>query len=348
MDFLKKFNLKPEELLKKAAIVFVVFIVIAFVLSLVGTSLGPLWSGNRVISISPTMGVSQSYDSVVYSGKEAYGESYGGSPAELSIRNAMPIYPMPGGTTGNTAEKFEVTDYSVFIETRDKKDTCAELLSMKSLEYVIFENANESSTNCSYTFKVEHTHLEEVLAKVKALDPKEISENSYTIQQQVSDFTSQIEILQKKKTSIDETLKNALRSYDEITAIATRNQDTASLAKIIDSKIQLIERLTQESININQQLEYFTRSKAEQLDRLDYTYFHVSVYENKYIDGEVLKDSWKMAIKNFVSTINRALQDATVNVLALFFILVPYIIYFFILLVVGKYVFRAARYIWNK
>ena len=184
--------------------------------------------------------------------------------------------------------------------------------------------------------------------KLKALDPKDLSENTYTIKSQIDDFTSETEILEKKLASIDATLKSALNSYDDISAVATRNQDAASLAKIIDSKFAIIERLTLERLNISAQLERYSRTKAEQLDKLEYTYFHVNVYENKFVDGENLKDSWKASIRNFVHTVNQALQDATLNVIAFLFVIIPYIIYFFILLFIVKYIWRGARYIWNK
>jgi len=120
------------------------------------------------------------------------------------------------------------------------------------------------------------------------------------------------------------------------------------LAKIIDSKIGIIERLTQERININAQLERLERSKAEQLDRLDYTYFNVYVLENKFIDGDNLKDSWKIAVKSFIRDVNGVIQDITINLVSLLFLILQYIIYLFIILIVVKYGWRLAKYIWRK
>ena len=106
--------------------------------------------------------------------------------------------------------------------------------------------------------------------------------------------------------------------------------------------------MTQERININQQLDYLARAKTEQMDRLEYTYFSVSVYENKYVDGKNIKDSWQAAVKNFVFTVNRAVQDASINLVGLLFVLIPYLFYALIVLVAAKYGWRLVTYIWKK
>jgi Na+/H+-dicarboxylate symporter len=59
-------------------------------------------------------------------------------------------------------------------------------------------------------------------------------------------------------------------------------------------------------------------------------------------------DSWQQAIEQFFLTVNKALQDATINVLGFLFVLAPFVLYFFILVVFAKYGWRLARYVWKK
>ncbi len=360
MDFLKKFDTSPKNVFKMAGILFGGIFLLALVLSIGKSMFGSFGRDSVHFSVAPgapmmSGGMEGGNVTYGYAGQDAYAtkemSSYSiADRATLSVRNVMsPIMPpVFGGTVGNMAESFEVTDYTATIETRDKEETCKAVLDLKTLSYVIFENSNESDTNCNYRFKVEKNRVGEILALIKNLDPRDLSENSYTIKQQIDDFTSQEEILENKKASIDETLQSALAAYNEITRLATDNQDTASLAKIIDSKIQIIERLTSETISINAQLEQLARAKADQLDRLDYTYFSVNVYENKFIDFGSIGDSWKQALKNFFYTINEALQDATINVIAFIFLIVPYLIYIFILLYIAKHGWKLAKKIWKK
>ncbi len=347
LEFLKNFNLKPLNIFKAVVLGIFGISALVFVFSMINSSVRPLLSGGMREVSAPSF--YPAYDSADGFAGESMGLSKGGVAASLSIRNISPIVPpMQQGTVGNNAEDFEVTDYSAFIETRNKKETCAQIADLKSLKHVIFEVSSESDVNCSFTFKVEHARSAEILAIIKSLKPKDLTENTQTIKRQLDDFTNQTDILKKKLVSIEETLQSALSAYDQITALAIRTQDASSLAKIIDSKVQIIERLTQERININQQLDYLARAKADQMDKLEYTFFNVSVYENKFVDVKNIKDSWKAAIKDFFYNVNQAVQDASINLLAILFVAIPYIIYCLLLLVGAKYGWRLVKYIWKK
>jgi chromosome segregation ATPase len=221
-------------------------------------------------------------------------------------------------------------------------------MELKAKSYVIFENSNNYDRGCNFTFKVQHDHVAEVLAWINDLDPKRLSENTYTIKRQIDDFTSEEEILRKKRDSIDETLRSATAAYEEVTRLATQTRDAGSLAEIISSRIDIIERLTQERININEQLDRLSRAKADQLDRMEYTYFHVDVAENKYVDLEAIRESWKQSIRDTVFAINQAIQGVTINLIGLFFILIQYALYALILLVIAKYGWQIALYLWRR
>ena len=346
MKFPNNFELKPANILKIVGLglVFIIIIVVGF--RLVGStfsSFAPEYSLKGVTS----------QGMMALSTKADVSEDYARDSVGLSYQNVVTsnseMVPADGGLVmGDDAEDFEVSEYYANIETRNLEKTCQEVAALKSREDVIFESANEYEKSCSYTFKVKHGSVEEILAVIKDLDPKELNESTYTIKKLVDDYTSELEILEKKMASIDDTLNNAVKSYDNITSLATRVQDVETLAKIIDSKIGVIERLTQERININAQLERLTRSKAEQLDRLEYTYFNVYVLENKYINGQDLKDSWKAELKSFVRDVNSIVQDITINLVTLLLLILQYIIYLFIILVVAKYGWKFTKYIWKK
>ena len=341
MEFLNKYNLTVGKVVKMVFIGLGLIIAFALVAQLVKV---PFGSG----SMGGFGGVMSGAPAYNMMAQDSYSEGVSYS-AKLSTRNVSPIMPpRPSGSTGNDAESYEVTDYNAQIETRNLAETCGEVTGLKALDYVIFENASQSDRQCNYTFKVEHTYVEEILAAIKELDPKDLTKNTYTIKRQVDDFTSEIEILTKKRDSIDKTLESALRAYDEITAIATRTQNAEALAKIIDSKIGIIERLTQERININATLDQLSRAKSEQLDRLLYTYFHVNVYENIYFDWENIVDSWNAAIKNLVRSINSVLQSVTTGLLSFLLWLLPFIVYGFIIVFVVKYGWRWVKAIWQR
>lgn len=342
MNFLEKYNLKTSTILKIAGLAIVGIIVVMFAFSMIGASLKSLTGNQTSSGLSKGM---PAYDSVT---QESAGLSMGLSVRNVASSPSKIVPPSPDVTTGDNAEEFEVTEYNANIETRHLDKTCAKVAGLKAKDYVIFESAGEYDQGCNYVFKVKKANVAEILAVIKEMDPKDLAENTYTIKALVEDFTSEIEILQKKLSSIDETMKKAVAAYDEVGALATRIQNVETLTKIINNKIDIIERLTQERININSQLETIARAKAEQLDRLEYTYFRINIIENKFIDGENLADSWKAAVKEFVRNINQVIQDITVNLIAFLFVMLQYAIYLLILLVVVKYGWKLIKYIWKK
>lgn len=342
MNFLEKYNLKISTILKIAGLAIVTIIVVVFAFSLISAALKSL-TGNQINGIA--LKGMPAYDTAM---PESTGISVGLSDRNVASAPSTISMPKPGATIGDDAEEYEVTEYGAIIETRQLDKTCGQVIGLKAKDYVIFENANEYDKGCNYVFKVKKANVEEILAVIKGINPKNLTENTYTIKKLVDDYTSEIEILQKKLASIDETLKKATNAYDEIASLATRVQNVESLTKIINNKIDIIERLTQERININAQLERIERSKAEQLDRLKYTYFRVNISEDKFIDGKNLKDSWKIAVKQFVNDVNQVFQDITVNLVALLFLLLQYAIYLLIIIVVAKYGWKLAKYVWSR
>lgn len=339
------------QVLKAAGAALVGIILLLLVFQILGSSFRSLsqgLSGAVPGMAAPSMGLGGGY---AYDSSEAayYGKEEDGM-AELSVRNAaaMRPVPQPSSPSGTGAEDYEVTEYNASIETRRLGDTCASFEALKAREDVVFESANAYDRGCSFTFKVEKASVEEVLAWLRDMRPRELSENTYTIKRQIDDFTNEEEVLLKKRSSIDDTLESALAAYDDITRLATNTQNAEALARIIDSRIQLIERLTGERININEQLDRLARAKADQLDRLDYTYFYVSVYENKYIDAEQLRDSWKQALRDFVRQANEVVQGITINLLLLLFFMAQLAVYALIALFAAKYGWRFAKYLWYR
>lgn len=350
-NFIKDFRPTPVNIAKVAGLIVLALLVLAFVLQIFAPSLP--------VTLAPSMPSRDDYASggagygatMGYDGDYAkYEESMTYPGASLSTRNvaSSPLPPTYPQSSGNDAEKYEVTQYNASIETRRLEETCNEFAELKAKEYVVFENANAYDRGCSYTFKVERAHVEEVLGWLRAMNPKHLNENTYTIQSQVEDFTSEEEILKKKLAEIDRTLASATAAYDEVTRLATQTRDASSLASIISSRLDIIQRLTQERLNINEQLDRLARAKEQSLDGLEYTRFYVDVTENKFIDGKQLGESWKQAVRDLVRVVNEAIQGVTINLIALFFLLLQWALYALILLVIAKYGWQIAKRIWHS
>ena len=363
MNILQSLKASPKQLLKALGIAIVVVIVLAILLRLLGFSgspasmfYGALNSANRAFGPSYQESAG-SYGSATISGyadmaaSDSVGsyKSYDVSQGiSLSPRNISPVPPTNPGTTGSDAENYEVTQYHATYETKDLKKICGEFTKLKPFDYVIFENASEGDTSCSYTFKVAKQHVAQMVEIIKSLNPRDFQEERYTIKRQIEDFTSEQQILEARLKNIDDTLRTAMTAYDEISRLSTQTRDADALARVINSKIQTIQQLSQQKIDVSTQLERLSRSKAEQLDRLDYKYFYVSIYELKYIDGEELGRSWQQAVKSFVYNVNGIVQDISIGLVAFVMLIVQYVLYLVIVLLVAKLLWKFALWVWKK
>ena len=342
MQFLEKYNLSWKHIVVFAGLLLGVAIVMTLLQGLNPglTPYGQFGGGMDTVSSMP-------YQSDGVSRDESYAYK------NPSIRNVMPtMESMPpvtnGYATGNTSEDFEVKEYSAQIETRDLDRDCGVVRALKVRTDVIFESANEYHRGCSYTFKVEKTGQEEVLARIEELKPKELVEHSYTIKREVDDYTSEIQILENKLASLDTTLSDAVVSYDNITTLATNRGDVESLAKIIESKLMLIERLANARIETSNQLERTNRAKAEALDHLAYTYFTVNLYENTFVDGEAIKDSWKQSVQQFMREANTFVQEVSIGLVTFVLTILKFVLYALIVLFVFQLGWSYVRGTWRK
>lgn len=338
MEFLRKLDLSGMQFLK---IIFL-FVLSLVVLNVFSKTLFPNETSSALRQVSNSVSSPSAMDSGMAMGYEME-DAY----SQKMVNPIMPpIY--NGYVPGNDAGDFEVTDYSVTIETRNLTNDCQAIADILSRADVVYENSGEYEQGCNYTFKVEKESVDEVLALIQELNPKYLNENSYTIKKEVSGYTDEIEILETKLASLDKTLEEALASYEVVSKQATNAGDIASLTSIIDSKLNMIERLNSSKLDTISQLERLNKAKTESLERLTYTYFNINVYENKFVDGQQLKDSWKVAVQELGQDINTWFQELTLGLVALMLMIVKFAIYGLILLFVARPSFTFVKKVWNN
>jgi hypothetical protein len=343
METFKNIDFKKISIPKLIGLILLGLIIFIIATSLIGFAFRTAFNTGGGYSFSP--GSAPRHYAGEMMEEAHYDEEYS---MKLSASNIMPPPYPDTNTTGNDAESYEVTEYNGHIKTGNLNKACDTLETLKDFGYVIFENANRNESNCNYTFKVENQEVPSIIEVIKGLKPESLNENTHTIKTLVEGYTSEVEILEKKLSSIEETLLDAQRAYDQVEVLATRTQDVESLAKIIDSKIQLIERLTNERINIKERIDRLNREKADQIDRLNYTYFGVYVTESNLVDLRGLKNSWEWEIKRFVNEFNGVLQKITINLIGFLLQLSWIALYLVLALFVVKYGWRGAKYIWRK
>lgn len=287
-----------------------------------------------------------------YASEESADAGYfnnGPSSKSLSGNTVDSIYePRPTYNSGTNAEEFEVKNYYGTIESKNLEKDCAGVSGLKSRADVIFESSNQSEESCYFRFKVKKETEEDILSLIKAMNPKNLTASINTIKAAVEGVSNELEILTKKLQSIEETLTNAQTSYDGISKLATAQNDPETLAKIIDSKLSLIERLTTERLNLKAQIDNYNRLSVDQMDQLDYTFFDLNIYEDIIWDWKEIKENWKFQVREMIQNINEAFQALTLNLLVYIFYATAGVVYIFLTVFLLKFVWLGAKRIWRK
>lgn len=332
MHIFENFDWSAKSIAKLVGLVLLGLLALAIAAALVSMILNTLFRGSYQESY-------RGYDDFGYAE-----ESMALSKAQFAPGGIIPPSP---GSTGTDAEDFEVKNFSANIKTRKLESTCEKISSLKAREEVIFERANTNEDNCNFTFKVLKENEAEIVSFIEDLKPEDFNENIQSIKGSLEGYDKQLEILEKKLASIEDTLEKAQAAYDDVTELATRKQDVESLATIIDSKLNLIEKLTSERLEVKQQIDRLNQNKVDQLDRLKFSFFNINVYKDLIFDWEQIKESWKFELKSLVRSVNDTLQGISVNLVVYIVRLAEGALYFFLTLFLLKYAWVAIKRIWK-
>ena len=341
MQFLKNFDWSLKSIAKVIGVGLLGIVALTIAVSLIGFSL------KTILGIS-----SQSYRSYDLGGyaptmEMASDDFYYDEEVAKMVSTNLAIAPEPDYSTGTDAEDYEVTTYNGTIRTRKLDKVCGTIEALKSKDYVIFEDSNKNEDNCYYRFKVNKDNAAEIVKVIEDLDPETLNVNIQSIKNVVEGVESEIDILKKKLASIEETLENAQASYDEISKLATSQRDAETLAKVIDSKLNLIERLTEQKLSVKTQIDRYNKSMADQLDRLNFTFFNINVYKDLIFDWKEIKDDWRYQTQELVRDINEVFQGITLKLVTFLLKFIQATLFLFVSIFLLKFVWSGIKRIWK-
>ncbi|MBU0578149.1 hypothetical protein KJ742_05680 [Patescibacteria group bacterium] len=338
--FLKNFDWSAKSIAKIIGMIILGIVAITVVIALISFSIKTIF--NTTSYRDGYYGGGYDYD---YAMEEASFAK--GGAMMLSSMDYFPPIPEPGYSTGSDAEDYEVKEYYGTVNTRKLDETCETISNLKALDYVIFESSDKNQDACYYRFKVEKAYGDEIAAIVESLKPETFNASVESIKGTIEEYEDELDILTKKLSSIEETLEEAQNAYDEISVLATRQNDAETLAKIIDSKLELIERLSNEKLYVKEQIDRYNDSKAEQLDRLNYTFFNINIYKDLIFDWKDIKDSWKYEAKLLVDNVNEVFQGITLHLATYLVRFAQVVLYLLISLFLLKLVWIGVKYVWK-
>lgn len=341
MKFFKNFDWSFKSIAKVIGVVLLGIIALSIAISLLSFSL------KTIFGVSQQSGYDGGYGGYAPAMDMATESGYYDESAAKMVRSNLAIAPAPDFSTGVDAEDYEVTTYSGTIRTRKLDKICGTLEDLKIKNYVVFEDSNRNEDNCYYRFKVNKENAAEILKVIENLDPELLNVSVQSIKNVVEGVESELDILKKQLISIEDTLENAQDAYDEISELATRREDAETLAKIIDSKLNLIERLTSQKLQIKTQIDRYNKTMADQLDRLNFTFFNINVYKDLIFDWKEIKDSWKFETKELVRNANEVFQAITLNLVTYLIRFAQAVVYLFISIFLLKFVWMGIKKIWK-
>lgn len=365
--FIKNFDWSATSLLKVSGIALATLVALSVGLTIFGVLLS--FGQRTVMSIAP-----QGYDGSYASTRSAMpsmmqkvanyapmgGGSYGvdsdvsyseSADMVMSAPGMMMAPPMPSVNGSRNAELYQRAGYSASYETRKFKETCTAIEDLKPLSYVLFDSASNGERYCSYSFRVEKEKTEEVIAKLKALNPKDWNVSIESVAQGIENTSDRVDILKRRLASIDETLKEAEVAFARLSALATQNARVTDLTNIITQKLSMVERLTNEKLSLEEQIRQYSGGKDDQIEETTYSHFSVSVSKWSAIDWQSLKDSWKYKVQNTLRDISDTLASILLTIPALILTFIWYGLVFGLsilsLAVFAKFMMKFVMKIWN-
>lgn len=352
------FDWSLKSIVKASLGLLVVVIALSLVLGIVRSATSGFLGGN---SRGYTSGIAQNFvgdvmESVGFDGytttlnSKAMGIG-GGVSTDMAMAEPGILPPYPYEEGGDDAEEYERRDYSAQYETRKFEETCTAISDLKPLEYVVFDNSSKSEDWCHYTFRVEVAHEEEVLATLRALDPRDLNINTSTIERSVEYTDSELVMQQRRLESLQETLTQAESSFNSLITQARASGDTATLSEVINNKINTVDRLNQEILNAQDRVDRLTRNREGQTDQIDYAHFNVSVSKVTFFDGDQFADEWKRRVQELFFEVNATLLALTVGLVSFVLGAVQFVIFAGItvvgVIVFAKIVWMFTKRIWN-
>ncbi len=297
---------------------------------------------------TPTFISKAPYSGGVVSKRAAYAkpgiESLGmGSPVD-----SLEVLPdFDEGSLSDKAEDYEKVSYSAHYEDSDIDRKCNSIENLKALDYVVFTYARRNKNYCNYNFWTDKAHEEEVVRKLKSLDPKEFNISVSSLERSISGSDFEIKLLQEEMDELDETIKEAKNAYSDLIALAKNRGKVTDLTLIIDNKIRLLERLQSKKRSLITRLERLQRRNSETLDETQKVSFNVSLRKVETVDLEGIKESWREYTKSFIYNLNSYLKFFSYDLLLFAIKVLGFVVYLAVVLVILRLAYLLARKIWK-
>lgn len=346
-EWIKQFDWSFISIIKLAVGVVVVTVAVAIIIGVLGM-------------LARSFGISSQYSlNSIFTGETMQGigggmmDDYAMTPsvARMASSKEMMYMPEPTFGGGDNPEDYEHRSHSASFKTRHFERVCTTVSALKEYDYVLFDSTNMSDNWCSYSFRVEVAHEDEVRATLEDLQPRDMNVSSYSVEQSVEGNEQEIAMLKERLASQRATLAQAESSFNSLIATATRAGDTSTLSEVINNKINTIDKLTQQILTYQERLTRLEKNQDATTRQITYAQFDVSVERVQFFDGEALAEAWKNKLRELAGSINAVFIALTLGLLTFVLGAVLRVVYASIVIlgvvIVARILWKAARRIWQ-
>jgi hypothetical protein len=212
-----------------------------------------------------------------------------------------PPQPSPDSYTSGL-ENYETTEYSVTARTKQFDEMCGVLSALKEDSQIHFKYLNTSTNNCRATLYASDAEAERVIDTLTVFAGVEITRNIESVTRHRQQIQSQTSILKQQLSSIQSSLTAAEIQFDEIADFARENKDAATLSEAISQKLNNVNTLTQQKINLTARLNQIYQQAADLEERINVVQFNVSINRSNPIYVGQESQKWEQAWKTLRDT----------------------------------------------
>jgi len=159
------------------------------------------------------------------------------------------------------ATEFEIKKYEIKYSTNETAKLQQEIETLRSKDYLFFDKYDKSKSRSFYIIKVDKDHADEILNFFKSLKPKDIHLYVENIKKSIESSIDKEKLLKDKLTKLEKILSDANKQYSALSILAKKQNNIDSLTKLIDLKVNTLDRLTKEKSTILTQINTISKSK---------------------------------------------------------------------------------------
>lgn len=268
-----------------------------------------------------------------------------GSYSDESYVDPLPEYNPTVYVPG--LESYETTDYQITARTRQFEEGCSLLRTLKTDTRIYFKSLYVDQNVCSALFFSAPDKVDSILNQLKDIRGAEVSESTQSVTRTREVLQTETQIVTEQLSSVVHTLADAEIQYAVIAEFARANNEAAALTEAIRDKLQILESLTQQRIQLTAQLQQLQQQATDLNERIGMIAFTVNINRSFAFDPEETSREWETSWHTLKNTVTSVLIGFTTYLGVFILRALQFAFYALILIFIARYGWKVVHKIWQ-